>query len=85
MKKVSNQKNVQSLKKFLNHNFIFKSEKMTLFLLLAVLAHTVLSSAYFNNEYFPYITAKEVVELWNKKVTLDYVSDKSFSCEAVHL
>ena len=40
---------------------------------LAVLARTALSSAYTNNEYFPYITAKEVAELWDKKVTLSYV------------
>ena len=62
-----------------------KVHPLLLVFVLAVLAHTALSSAYYSNEYFPHTTTKEAVEFWSKKVTLGYLSNNPLSCEAVHL
>lgn len=44
----------------------------------------VLSSSYYNNEYFPYILNREIENSWTNEVKVNNFVKKSFSCEQIY-
>lgn len=44
----------------------------------------VLSSSYYNNEYFPYILNREIENSWTDEVKVNNFVKKSFSCEQIY-
>ena len=56
-----------------------------LFLLLAAISSvSVIASSYYNNEFFPYTSNKEVGETWKNVVDVQRFIKESFSCECLY-
>lgn len=57
----------------------------TILLLVAGLCTTLaLSSSYYNNEYFPYITNNEIGKSWGSLVDPQNAIKEPFSCEQLY-
>ena len=63
---------------------LFVIHSHTLTLLLIAVATPALSSAYYNNEYFPYTTRSDIAKFWNDKIVLDDLAKESFSYELLN-